>query len=51
MTWKTYHTDIVSEILTSELCAKTNLMRLLEQFLFEVDVAESTSCLVAGGRQ
>ena len=47
MARQTDDTDVMSEILTSKLCAKTNLVSLLQQFLLKVDVAEGATCLVA----
>ena len=51
MTRQTNHTDIVSQILTTELGTQANLMSLLQEFLFEVDIAEGTTSLVACGGQ
>ena len=51
MTWQTDDTDVVSQVLTTKLCSKTNLMSLFKELLFEVEVAESTSCLVASSRE
>ena len=49
--WQTDYADVVSKILAAELCAETDLVSLLEELLFEVDVAESASGLVACCRQ
>jgi hypothetical protein len=49
--WQTDYADVVSEILAAELCAETDLVSLLEELLFEVDVAEGASSLVACCRQ
>ena len=51
MTWQTYHADVMSQVLATELCAEADLECFLEQFLLEVDVAESTTSLVTCCRQ
>ena len=51
MAWQTDHTDVVCKIFSSKLCAEANLVCLLQQLLFEVDVAECAACLVASGWQ
>ena len=51
MARQTDDTDIVSEILTAELCTQTNLVSLYEELVLQVDVTESTTCLIACGRQ
>ena len=51
MTRQTNHTDIVSQILTTELGTESNLLSLLDELLLEIDIAESTTRLVACGRQ
>ena len=51
MTRQTHHTDIVGHILTAKLCAKANLVGLLEQFLLQVDITEGATGLIACGRQ
>ena len=49
MTGQTDHTDVVGERFAAELCAEADLLRCLFQFLLQLDVAECTSVLVAGG--
>ena len=51
MARQTDDANVVGQILAAELCAQTNLMGLFEQFVLKVDVAESTSCLVASRGQ
>ncbi len=51
MAGQTDHTNVVCQILTTELSTQTNLLSLLQQFLLQVDIAEGTTCLVACGRQ
>ena len=48
MTWQTDHTDIVSQVLTTELRTETNLLSLLNQFLLQVNITESTPRLITG---
>ena len=43
--------DVVRVILTAELGAEADAMRLLEDFFLQLDVAEGTSTLAAAGRQ
>ena len=47
MTGQTYHADVVCQIFTAKLCAKTNLMSLLKELILKIDVAECAACLVA----
>ena len=51
MTWKTNHAYVVCQVLAAELGTQTNLVSLLQELLFKVDVAESASGLVASCRQ
>ena len=51
MTRQTDHTDVVSQILTTKLSTQTDLLSLNNQFLLEVDVTESSTGLITGGRQ
>ena len=51
MTRQTDHTDVVSQILTTKLSSETNLMSLLQEFLFEVDITEGTTSLITCGGQ
>ena len=41
----------MGQVLAAELGAQTNLLRLLEEFFFKVDVTEGAAGLVAGGGQ
>ena len=51
MTWQTDHADIVSEILTAELCTQANFVSLFEELVLQVDVTESTTRLITCCRQ
>ena len=51
MTWQTDHADIMSQVLSSELCTQSDLMCLEQQFLLKIDITEGTTGLVACGRQ
>ena len=51
MTWQTDHADIVSEILTAELCTQANLVSLFEELVLQVNVTESTTRLITCCRQ
>ena len=51
VTGQTDHTDVVGHVFTSELSAEADLLCLFEKFLFQVDVAERTAGLIAGGGQ
>ena len=51
VTWQTDYADVVCQILAAELSTQTNLVSLLQKFLFKVDVAECTTSLVACCRQ
>ena len=44
---QTYDADVVCQIFTAKLCAEADFVCLLEQFFFEVDVAEGASRFVA----
>ena len=48
VTGKAHHTDVVGQVLAAELGAETNLLRFLEQFFLQVDVAEGTAGLISG---
>ena len=45
------HADIVSEVFTTKLRTQTQVLRFLEQFLFELNIAERLAVLVAFGWQ
>ena len=47
MTRQTHNADVVSQSLAAELCAKSDLLSFLQEFLLKVDVAESASRLIA----
>ena len=49
--WQTDDTDIVSQILTAELCTQANLVSLFEELVLQVDVTESTTRLITCCRQ
>ena len=51
MTRQTDDTNVVSQILTTELGTQTNLLSFLDEFLLEIDIAESATCLVTSRRQ
>ena len=51
MTRQTDHTDIVSQILTTELCTETNLLSLDDQLLLQIDITEGTTSLITSGGQ
>ena len=51
MTRQTDDTDIVSQILTAELCTQANLVSLFEELVLQVDVTEGTASLVTCCRQ
>ncbi len=48
---QTNHADVVSQILTTELCTESNLVSLVEELVLQVDVAERATGLVACSRQ
>ena len=48
---ETDHADVVGQVFSAELGAEADLGRLLEEFLFEVDVAEGTAGLITDSRQ
>ena len=48
---QTDHADIVSQILTAELCTQTNFVSLFKELVLQVDVAESTTSLITCSRQ
>ena len=50
MAWKADDTDIVCESLASELRSQTYLVCFFKEFVFEVDVAEGSSCLISCSR-
>ena len=45
------HADIVGEVFTAELRAEAEVLRFLEQFLFELNIAERLAVFVAFGWQ
>ncbi len=47
MTRQTDDADVVGEVLAAELCAEAYLLCLLQEFLLQVDVAESASRLMS----
>ena len=51
MTRQTNHTDVVSQILTTELSTKTDLLSLLDEFLLQIYITEGTTCLITCGGQ
>ena len=51
VTRQTNDAYVMRHIFTAELRTQTNLVRLLQQLLLELDITESTSGLVAGSRQ
>ena len=48
---QTDDTDIMCQILATELCAQTNIMHFGQHFFFQFDVPESATILVTGRRQ
>ena len=48
---KADHADVVSEIFAAELGAETDFARCLEEFFLQLEIAERTAILVAGGRE
>ena len=51
MTWQTNDANVVCKILATELRTESNLMCFLENLLFQLDVAERTTCFVACCRE
>ena len=51
MTWQSDDTDVVGQVLAAELCAEAYLVSLYEELVLQVDVTESTTCLIACCRQ
>ena len=51
MTRQTDHTDIVSQVLTTELSTQTNFLSLLDELLLQIYIAEGTTSLIASCRQ
>ncbi|CAB4562190.1 unannotated protein [freshwater metagenome] len=51
MTRQTNNANVVAEVLAAELSAVTDCLRHLENFLFEVQIAESVPSAVTLGRQ
>ena len=45
------HADVVGKIFTAKLCAQAEVLRFLEQFLFQLNVAERLAMFVAFGWQ
>ena len=43
--------DIVGEVFAAELCAETEVLRLHQQFLLQLNIAEGLAVFVAFGRQ
>ena len=51
MTRQTNHADVVCQILAAKLCTQTDFVGFLQEFLFQIYIAEGTACLVASGGQ
>ena len=51
VTRQTDHTDVVGQILATELSTEADLVGLFQQFLLKVDVTEGTTCLITCGGQ
>ena len=51
MAGQTYYTNVVCQIFATKLCAKTNFVRLVQQLLFKVNIAESAACFIARSGQ
>ena len=51
VTRQTDDTDIVSQILTAELCTQANLVSLFEELVLQVDITEGTTSLITCCRQ
>lgn len=45
------HADIVCEVFTAELRAEAEVLRFLEQFLFELNIAERLAVFITFRRQ
>ena len=43
--------DVVAEVFTAKLCAESDVVSLAQKFLFEFEVAEGASRLIACGGQ
>ena len=51
VTRQTNDTHVMRHVLTAELRTKTDLVCLLEQLFLQLDITESTTCLIAVSRQ
>ena len=51
MTRQTNDTDVVSQILTTKLSAEANLLSFLDELLLQINIAESTTSLIASSGQ
>lgn len=51
MARQAHHANIVREVFAAELRAQTQVLRFLQQFRFEFQIAERLAMLVAFGRQ
>ena len=51
VTRQTNHTHVMCQSLTAKLGTQSNLVSLLKELVFQVDVAESASCFIARCRQ
>ena len=48
---QTDDSDVMCEILASELCSETDLVSLFENLLLKLDITESTTCLITCSRK
>lgn len=46
MTWQTDNANVVREVFTAKLRAKTEFLGLFQQFLFQLDIAERLTMFV-----
>ncbi len=51
VTWQTDNADVVREVFTAKLRAKTEFLGLFQQFLFQLDIAERLTMFVPFRRQ
>ena len=51
MAWETDDTNVVSEVLTTELRTEADLVRLLENELLKLYITECAACLVTCRRE
>ena len=47
MAWQAYYPYIMSEVLSAKLSTKSDAVSFIKELLFQLNVTEGTSCLIA----